>query len=163
MLTRIARQLRRSEQGFTLIELLVVVAIIALLATFAAPKLFDAINKSKKAPGQADLQTISSALERYYMDNNAYPSTLAALTPDYLKSTTTFVNGFKKGYFYGTTPTGDAYIVIDAVNESTAVAAVCASPTVSWTPGAGSVSSTGLTQPLINACAAPANMSIVKY
>lgn len=163
MLMRLTRRVRRSQEGFTLIELLVVVAIIALLATFAAPKLFDAINKSKKAPGQADLQTISSALERYYMDNNAYPSAITSLSPDYLKSTTTFVNGFKKGYFYGTTSAGDAYVLIDPVNEAAAVANVCGSGTVSWTPGATATSSAALTKAQIDSCSAPANMSMVKY
>ena len=116
MMNRIA-QLRRSQEGFTLIELLVVVAIIALLATFAVPKLFDAINKSKKAPGQADMQTISGALERFYLDSttNRYP--LAAVEADlkngFLKAGTTFLNGFKQPYLYATHANGDGYILVD--------------------------------------------------
>lgn len=161
MLIRITRRLRRGEEGFTLIELLVVVAIIALLATFAAPRLFDAINKSKKAPGQADLQTISSALERYYMDNNAYPADLDSLKNTYLKSTTTFKNGFSKGYFYGTTAGGTSYVVVDPVNVGSIVSGICGSA-VDWTPGAAAVSNATLTDAEITACATPANMSLVK-
>jgi type II secretion system protein G len=120
--TTFFNRLRRHQKGFTLIELLVVVAIIALLATFAVPKLFDAINKSKDAPGKADLNTISSALERYYMDNNQYPTATAHLvtagTPagnpgNYLKPTTTFKNGFKVQYLYGTDSGGSGYVLID--------------------------------------------------
>jgi type II secretion system protein G len=117
------------EEGFTLIELLVVVAIIALLATFAVPKLFDAINKSKRAPGQADMQTISGALERYYLDQSStqYPAGTAAqvktaLTSNgYLKSGTSFYNGFQKGYIYMTDANGSFYVLADAQNTASTV------------------------------------------
>lgn len=123
-MTRIAARLRRNEEGFTLIELLVVVAIIALLATFAVPKLFDAINKSKKAPGQADMQTISASLDRYYFDKDKYPlyvsgasadpaAVMNALKGGYLKSATSFRNGYKQGYLYATSASGAGYLLID--------------------------------------------------
>lgn len=119
MLTRITRP-RTGQEGFTLIELLVVVAIIALLATFAVPKLFEAINKAKAAPGQADMNTISSALERHYFDMNAYPSgtdtaVKTALTGGYVKAATTFANGYKKGYAYFSN--GTFYILVDVGNN----------------------------------------------
>jgi type II secretion system protein G len=128
VITRFAR-LRRSQEGFTLIELLVVVAIIALLATFAVPKLFDAINKSKKAPGQADVQTIAGSLDRYYMDKNAYPTAANgsqatiknALTQNgYLKTTTTFYNGYEKGYIYVSDNAGGFYVFVDAQKKDPA-------------------------------------------
>jgi type II secretion system protein G len=162
--TNAINRLRRAEEGFTLIELLVVVAIIALLATFAVPRLFEAINKSKKAPGQADLQTISSALERYYFDNNAYPTGTAAqvqtaMAP-YLKQTTTYKNGFSQGYFYGTNTDGKGgYVFIDAQGTTTAVASVCGSA-VTWTPDANFTVATTLTTAQITACATPANMAM---
>lgn len=173
-MNRIA-QLRRSQGGFTLIELLVVVAIIALLATFAVPKLFDAINKSKMAPGQADMQTISGALERYYLDSttNAYPTTGvdAALRNGYVKGGTSFLNGFKQPYLYGTSSTGSGYILIDlqgtAYTPGTAktVDVTCGSSTVTFNVPA---SATGLV--VVNniaaadlaSCAAPTGAAIVK-
>lgn len=110
----------RREEGFTLIELLVVVAIVALLATLAAPKLFDAINKSKATSGAADVQTISGALEQYYMDHDRYPaagSLEADLQSQYLKATTTYHNGFRKGYIYITDGNGSYYVLVDVQNE----------------------------------------------
>jgi type II secretion system protein G len=124
-------QLRRGQEGFTLIELLVVVAIIALLATFAVPKLFEAIGKSKMAPGQADMQTVSSAMERYYMDKDNYPeaTTSAAVATElktgYLKAQTSFVNGFKKGYLYFSDAAGSYYVMVDPGNNAGAVTVTC--------------------------------------
>lgn len=148
MLNRVT-QLRRIEEGFTLIELLVVVAIIALLATFAAPKLFEAINKSKKAPGQADMQTISSALERYYFDNNAYPfggasSVKTALMGGYVKANTTFKNGYGKGYIMVTNDTGGYYLFVDPRNNSGSVKVACGTGSGRWVSGAVTISTTDL-------------------
>lgn len=142
MINRV-KSLARAEEGFTLIELLVVVAIIALLASFAAPKLFEAMSKSKKAPGQADMQTISSALERYYFDLNNYPK-YAASTPtvatdlaaSYLKSTTTYQNGYKKGYLYFSDTNGSYYVLVDPGNSTGAVTLTCGANTDTWTGSA---------------------------
>jgi len=138
-------RLRSMEEGFTLIELLVVVAIIALLATFAAPKLFEAINKSKKAPGQADMQTISSALERYYFDNNVYPSTSAAsvktaLMGGYVKANTTFKNGYGKGYIVVTNSGGGYYLFVDPRNNSGDVKVACGTGAGRWVSGSVTIS-----------------------
>ncbi|MFZ5826928.1 MAG: type II secretion system protein [Bacillota bacterium] len=117
---KLLRRVRRDQKGFTLIELLVVVAIIGLLAAFAVPKLFEAINKAKAAPGQADIQTMSGALERFYLDTDLgnYPSgtaaqVMTALRNGYLKGTTDFRNGYRQGYIYGVTTDHRGYILID--------------------------------------------------
>ncbi len=165
---KITRRLYRNEDGFTLIELLVVVAIIALLATFAVPRLFDAINKAKDAPGKADLQTISAALDRYYFDNNAYPDSLDDLkTQGYLKSTVQFINGYKSGYFYGrasdASANGDAYVLIDPRGVTGTQNTVCG-VTLTWNPTSGPVSdNTSLSKSDIDSCTAPTGMDLIKY
>lgn len=174
MMNRIA-QLRRSQEGFTLIELLVVVAIIALLATFAVPKLFDAINKSKKAPGQADMQTISGALERFYLDstNSAYPTATVdtALRNGYLKASTTFLNGFKQPYLYGTTSVGAGYFLIDlqgtgpAADAGGTVTVTCGSNSYTFTVPANATSlvvNATVTATDLPNCAAPTGAAIIK-
>jgi type II secretion system protein G len=169
---------RKANRGFTLIELLVVVAIIGLLAAFAVPKLFEAINKAKGAQGTADLKTISAALERYYFDNNHYPTSTdgVAFKTDlapYLKKTATFTNGYTKGFFYGTNTDGTAgYVLIDPANTTAAVTSVCGATGVNWTPTSSTTLasgtdpamatkvSTGLAKTNIDGCAAPTGTSL---
>jgi len=61
------------KRGFTLIELLIVVAIIAILAAIAVPNFLEAQMRAKISRVKADKRTIATALESYYVDNNAYP------------------------------------------------------------------------------------------
>jgi prepilin-type N-terminal cleavage/methylation domain-containing protein len=63
----------KKKQGFTLIELLVVVAIIGVLATIVLASLSDARARARDAKRLADIRTIQTALEVYYLDNGTYP------------------------------------------------------------------------------------------
>lgn len=70
--------MKYKNKGFTLIELLVVIAIIGLLASIVSVALNNARQKSRIAKRLADLKSVQTALELYYNDNNAYPSTSSA-------------------------------------------------------------------------------------
>ena len=59
-------------KGFTLIELLIVVAIIAILAAIAVPNFLEAQTRAKVARVKADMRTLATALESYYVDHNNY-------------------------------------------------------------------------------------------
>jgi type II secretion system protein G len=61
-------------RGFTLIELLIVVAIIAILAAIAVPNFLEAQTRSKVSRCRADIRTLATALESYYVDFNSYPA-----------------------------------------------------------------------------------------
>lgn len=65
--------MKTSKKGFTLIELLIVVAIIAILAAIAVPNFLEAQVRAKVSRVKADQRTLATALETYYVDNNAYP------------------------------------------------------------------------------------------
>jgi type II secretion system protein G len=64
------------RRGFTLIELLVVVAVLAILAAVAVPNMLEAQVRAKVSRTRTDLRTAATALEAYYVDNNAYPPNL---------------------------------------------------------------------------------------
>jgi general secretion pathway protein G len=61
--------------GFTLLELLVVVAIIAVLASYVAPRYFSQVGRSEVAVAQAQLRALEQALDQYRLDLKTYPST----------------------------------------------------------------------------------------
>ena len=61
-------------RGFTLVELMIVVAIIGLLSAIAVPGYQDYVRKGKRTEGKAALAAAASRLERFYTQNNCYPS-----------------------------------------------------------------------------------------
>lgn len=66
------------RKGFTLIELLVVIAIIGLLATLAVVAFGATRQRARDAKRKADIVNIQKALDLYYADNGAYPSSASA-------------------------------------------------------------------------------------
>ena len=72
----------RAKAGFTLVEILVVIIVIAVLATLVAPNVFRHVGRARDTTARAQVELLSSALEAYRLDNDAYPTTgqgLAAL------------------------------------------------------------------------------------
>ncbi len=63
----------KGNKGFTLIELLIVVAIIAILAAIAIPNFLQAQVRSKVSRAKSEEQSLATAIESYYIDNNVYP------------------------------------------------------------------------------------------
>ncbi len=62
----------KTKSAFTLIELLIVVGIIAILAAIAIPNMLEAQIRAKVARVKSDLRTVTTALETYRVDSNAY-------------------------------------------------------------------------------------------
>ncbi len=65
--------MKRIKSGFTLIELLIVVAIIAILAAIAIPNFLAAQVRAKVSRAKAELKSLQTAVEAYYVDENSYP------------------------------------------------------------------------------------------
>lgn len=69
--------------GFTLIELLIVVAIIAILAAIAVPNFLEAQTRSKVSRAKADMRTIATGIESYFVDYNHYPDIYPRISDPY--------------------------------------------------------------------------------
>lgn len=65
---------RRTRKGFTLIELMVVILILAILAALIVPRLFGQQDKAKIAKAQSDIAELKSALSRFRVDNDRFPT-----------------------------------------------------------------------------------------
>ncbi len=63
----------RKQAGFTLMEMLGVLAVIAILASVATPKIFAAIRDAKVASFVEDVNTIRTAVADYYKDTGTFP------------------------------------------------------------------------------------------
>ncbi|MGB9691560.1 MAG: prepilin-type N-terminal cleavage/methylation domain-containing protein [Candidatus Sumerlaeaceae bacterium] len=96
------------KKGFTLIELLIVVAIIAILAAIAVPNFLEAQVRSKVSRVKADMRSIATALESYFVDYNAYPyDGYYVNSPGY---STSPVNEYNYWYLPKTISTPTAYL-----------------------------------------------------
>jgi type II secretion system protein G len=67
--------LKERNSSFTLIELLIVIAIIGILAALIIISLTGIMAKTRDARRVADMHELQEAIEYYYLDHGAYPST----------------------------------------------------------------------------------------
>jgi type IV pilus assembly protein PilA len=70
--------MKSMQKGFTLIELMVVIAVIGILAAIALVSLTGVQRTARDAQRKSDVSSYKTALERYYADNQAYPTSSVA-------------------------------------------------------------------------------------
>jgi len=65
--------MRKQQTGFTLMEMIGVMAVIAILAAVATPKIFDAIEDGKVSAYVGEANQLKLAAARYYKDTGKWP------------------------------------------------------------------------------------------
>ena len=65
---------RAGQDGFTLVEMLVVITIIGLIMALVGPRVLGYLGESKVKTAKIQIESLSAALDLYYLDNSRYPS-----------------------------------------------------------------------------------------
>ena len=124
---RPTRESGRRQAGFSIVELMIVVAIIGLLAGIGVPSYRDYVNKGKRTEGKAALTAAAARMERYYTQNNCYPSA-ACGNPTSADSATALTNAGIPG-FSGESASKAAYnISLSVTPQAFTVTAVPRAP-----------------------------------
>ena len=84
MLERL-RNRAEDESGFTLIELLIVITILGILAAIVVFAVGTTGSNAKTTTCQADKKTVETATEAFNAATGAYPASVSALIPGYLR------------------------------------------------------------------------------
>src|SRR6201981_1509964 len=69
-----ARRRRARQHGCTLVEMLVVIPIIGLVMSLVGPRVLNYLSESKVKAARIQIESFSSALDLFYLDNGRYPT-----------------------------------------------------------------------------------------
>ncbi len=107
------------KKGFTLIELLIVIMVIAILIGIALPRFRGMQDEASTTKAAAELRTLQTAVESYYIHQNphAYPvvagyqATLIAVTPQIIGATLNDPFDPGNAYSYALSPNVQYYVL----------------------------------------------------
>jgi general secretion pathway protein G len=87
------RKFVRGEKGFTLVEMMVVLIIIAVLIALGIRMYIGYIGNSKLTSANNNITNMQAALDSYYQQNQAYPTTTSGMAAAGLSSYLVTNNG----------------------------------------------------------------------
>lgn len=94
------RPRRRTAKGFSLLELMLVLVIIGALMAMAAVNLVGQGEKAKIKTTTTSMQTISSQLKVYALNENSYPQTLDVMVTGKLLEAKSLKDSFDNAFYY---------------------------------------------------------------
>ncbi|MBO6797775.1 type II secretion system major pseudopilin GspG [Maricaulis sp.] len=116
---------RPRDAGLTLVELLVVLLIITAIAALVAPRVMGYVGRSKTDVATAQLASIQTSLELYYLDMSRYPTedeglrVLVEPAEDgqpgwrgpYFRNESGLIDPWGNAYIYERAESGDGYVI----------------------------------------------------
>ncbi|MEO1007291.1 MAG: type II secretion system protein GspG [Planctomycetota bacterium] len=90
----------RAARGFSLLEITLVVLIIGVLMGIAGVAFLPRLLQAQSTATESTMTTVKQSLEQYKAQNNAYPTQLAQLVPNYLSDPPT--DGWDRQFWYAT-------------------------------------------------------------
>lgn len=110
--------------GFTLVELLVVLVILGLVMGLAGPRVLGYLSSSRERTAKLQIESFSSALDLFFLDNGRYPSMSEGLqalvqrpasteswSGPYLKQATVPADPWGRPYEYRVPGRGTPYLI----------------------------------------------------
>ena len=106
------RSAHRGERGFTLVEILVVITIIGLIMGLVGPRVLNYLTESKAKAAKIQIESFSSALDLYFLDNGRYPNSSEGLGALVQRpgSTMSWNGPYLKGAVVPNDPWGNVYV-----------------------------------------------------